>query len=104
MPSRTQGEKLPLAMQMRLDRLVSAPGKFGKLARTRLAADLSYLFDQAPEWTTARLLPCFDWSSEDARDAWSSRKYSNYIGSPELFAVTKPSFLELFGRPEVHLE
>src|SRR5260370_16330157 len=32
---------------------------------------------------------------------WSARKYSNYIGTPELFRRLKKPFLELFIRPEV---
>jgi hypothetical protein len=32
---------------------------------------------------------------------WNARKYSSYIGSPKLFELTKASFLELFGRPQI---
>ncbi|CCE12097.1 hypothetical protein BRAS3843_940001 [Bradyrhizobium sp. STM 3843] len=35
---------------------------------------------------------------------WSARKYSSYIGSARLFALTKRPFLELFSRQEVPLE
>lgn len=96
--------ELPKDMRVRLDKLVETPGKPGKLARIRLAAEVSYLFDRAPEWTKAKILPLFDWSSTDAVDAWKSRKYSNYIGSPELFGLMKKPFLEMFGRSDVSSE
>ena len=37
----------------------------------------------------------------NAAAAWLARKNANYIGSPELFALTKQPFLELFGRADV---
>jgi hypothetical protein len=82
----------------RFDRLVDMPGKPGLLARVRLAADVAFLFARVPEWTKTKLLPHFEWSSPDAADLWSARKYSSVIGSPELFRLTKKAFLELFGR------
>jgi hypothetical protein len=82
----------------RFDRLVDAPGKQGMLARVRLARDVPFLFARAPNWTKSKLLPHFEWSSPDAADVWSARKYSSVIGSPELFGLTKKPFLELFGR------
>ena len=94
-------EELPEDTLRRLNRLVEAPGEPGRLARIRLAEQLSYLFERAPIWTTNKLLPIFDWSSTDAADAWESRKYSGYVGSPELFRLTKKPFLEMFGRSAV---
>lgn len=93
--------ELPDDMRARLDKLVDAPGTSGVLARIRLAADVSHLFARAPEWTKARILPLFDWSCAEAGSAWSARKYSNYIGSPELFGLMKKPFLEMFGRSDV---
>jgi hypothetical protein len=98
------GNELPNDVRARLDRLVDAPGKPGLLARVRLAADVSYLFDRAPDWTRSRLIPLFDWSSPDAAEVWSARKYSNYIGSPELFGLLKQPFLQMFGRSETPAE
>ena len=97
-------EELPDDMRSRLDKLVGAPGKPGRLARIRLAADVSLLFERAPEWTKAKIIPLFDWSSADAGDAWEARKYANYIGSPELFGLLKAPFLEMFGRSDVTAE
>jgi hypothetical protein len=95
------GEEMPYALRERFDTLASASGRFGELARARFAAEVSLLFDRAPIWTAERIVPLFDWRSRDATNAWNARKYSNYIGSPKLFELTKESFLELFYRPEI---
>jgi hypothetical protein len=95
------GQEMPNAIGQRLDTLASAPGRFGELARVRFAAEVSVLFERAPIWTAERIVPLFDWKSPDAPNVWNARKYSNYIGSPRLFELTKTSFLELFGRPEI---
>jgi hypothetical protein len=100
----TKGEgsmEMPDDMRARFDKLINAPGKFGTLARVRLAAEVSLLFERAPVWTTDRVVPLFDWNSPEAPLMWSARKYSNYIGSPELFRRTKESFLAMFSRPDV---
>jgi|SRR5208282_4543167 len=94
-------EEISDAIRERLDKLVAVPGNFGELARVCLAAEVSFLFERAPGWTRENIVPLFDWSSPEAPNAWSARKYSNYIGSPELFDLMKRSFLALFGRPEI---
>jgi hypothetical protein len=99
----SEGE-LPDAVQTRLDRPVSAPGKAGLLARVRIAADVALLFNLAPNWTTSKIVPLFDWSSPEAADLWSARKYSTYIGSPQLFGLLKRPFLQIFGRNETPAE
>jgi hypothetical protein len=100
----TGGKGLTENMRARFDKLVDAPGKAGKLARVRLAAEVANLFARAREWTTAKIIPLFDWSSEDAADVWGARKYSSHIGSPELFALIKKPLLEMFGRTDVSAE
>jgi len=104
LPEGTAGKKLSTEFRQRLDRVVDAPGRPGKLARVRLAPEVSLLFDRAPDWTKQKILPLFAWSSADASDVWSARKYSSYIGSPELFGLTKQPFLEIFGRNDVSTE
>ena len=98
------GSELSDHVRSRLDRLIDAPGEAGLLARVRLARDVSFLFDRAPKWTTSRIIPLFDWSSPDAASVWSARKYSNYIGSPELFGLVKKPFLEILGRSDTQEE
>ena len=92
--------ELPNDLSARLDRLVAAPGKAGRTARVRLATDVPFLFHRAPNWTKSRIIPLFNWASPDAADVWSARKYSNYIGQPELFDLVKQPFLEIFGRSD----
>jgi hypothetical protein len=96
-----RARKLSNDMRARLERLVDAPGMAGRFARVRLAAAVPILFDRAPNWTKSKIIPLFHWSSADAADVWSSRKYSNIIGPPELFRLTKEPFLEMFGRSGV---
>ena len=98
------GSELSYDVHTRLDRLIGAPGKMGLLARVRLAADIPHLFDCAPNWTRSRLIPLFDWSSPNAADVWSARKYSSYIGSSELFGLVKQPFLQMFGRSDIPAE
>ena len=95
------GSEMPDVIRRRLDQLVSAPGEFGKLARVRVAVEVSSLFEKAPNWTAERVVPIFEWRSPEAADAWHARRYSNYIGSAKLFELTRQSFLELFRRPEM---
>ena len=95
------GEEISAAVRERLDKLVDAPGVFGELARVRLALDVAFLFERAPSWTEEKILPLFNWSSREALNAWTARKYANQIGSPRLFALTKEAFLALFVQPEI---
>jgi hypothetical protein len=99
MPGKIGDDAVPSVLRQRLDRMASSPGHAGRLARVRLAAEVSMLFQRAPLWTAERIVPLFDWSSSEAADVWSARKYSNYVGSPELFELTKDAFLEIFSRP-----
>lgn len=93
--------ELPESVISRLDKLVRAEKQFGTLARVRLAADVAFLFENAPSWTAENIVPLFRWSSPNALEAWSARKYSRYIGSPQLNELLKEPFLELFGRDGV---
>lgn len=95
------GVELPGGLRERFDRLILSPGVFGKVARVRIAAEVARLFEIAPAWTAATVVPWFNWNSAEAPAAWSARKYSNHLGSPDLFDLIKGPFLELFGRPEV---
>ena len=104
LPKVSGNGQLPIDMRLRLDKLMAAPGNPGKLARIRLAAAVAFLFEQAPEWTNANIIPLFEWAYPEAGDAWSALKYANYIGSPELFRLMKASFLELFGRSDITSE
>jgi hypothetical protein len=91
-------------IQLRLNRLFDASGNCGKLARIRTSKDVSFLFERFPDWTIEKVIPLFYWTSCDAQDAWEARKYANYIGSPELFGLTKAPFLEMFGRIDMSSE
>jgi hypothetical protein len=88
-------------LRLRYEKLIRGDDTFSMLARVRLSAAVAFLFARAPKWTTANLLPSFRWDSLDAPAMWSARKYSNHIGSRELFQLIKEPFRELFSRPDV---
>jgi hypothetical protein len=98
------GPEMPPDMRARFDKLTDAEGRFGTLARVRFAAELSLLFERAPQWAAEKIVPLFNWSSPDASLMWSARRYSNYIGSPELFGLMKEPFLALFERTDASEE
>jgi hypothetical protein len=100
---REKDREMPDDMRARFDKLVNTEGGFGELARVRLAAEVSFLFERVPNWTK-EIVPLFDWSSRDAPAMWSARKYSNYIGSPKVIALMKEPFLALFSRTDVREE
>src|SRR5688572_23924468 len=89
LPKNADNHAISEPIHARLEKLMAANGKFGRLARVRLAAEVSFLFERTPEWTQEKIIPLFSWSSPDAAAAWSARKYANYIGSPELYRLTK---------------
>ena len=88
-------------LRLRYEKLIGGGDNFSLLARVRLSAAVAFLFERAPKWTTASLLPSYSWRSPEALEMWSARKYSNHIGSFELFRLTKEAFTELFSRPDV---
>jgi hypothetical protein len=88
-------------LRLRYEKLIGEGDTFSLLARVRLSAAVAFLFDRAPKWTKESLLPSYNWSSPEALTMWSARKYSNHIGSFELFRLTKEPFFELFSRADV---
>jgi hypothetical protein len=88
-------------LRLRYEKLIGSGDFFALLARARLSAAIAFLFDRAPKWTTAKLLPSFNWNSSDAPAMWSARKYSSQIGSFELFRLIKKPFSELFSRADI---
>ena len=87
-------------LRTRYEKLIGSGDTFALLARTRLSAAIAFLFERAPKWTIANMVPSFSWTSTDAPAMWAARKYSKHIGSAELFGLTKQPFLAIFSRPE----
>jgi hypothetical protein len=96
--------ELGKVLRDRYERLLEGDDTSALLARVRISAAVSFLFERAPAWTEAHILPSYDWTSPDALAMWSARKYANHIGSAKLFALTKRPFVELFSRPDVPTE
>lgn len=67
----TTWDGLPEEIEGELNRLISASDRNGLLARTSLASQLHFFFSADRDWCKARLLPLFDWASEEeAAAAW----------------------------------
>ncbi|MGY3582610.1 hypothetical protein ACVIGB_008323 [Bradyrhizobium sp. USDA 4341] len=103
-PKPKKGVELGKALRDRYVRLLRGNDFFARLARVRFSAGVAFLFERAPTWTAANILPSYEWTSLDALAMWSARKYANHIGSARLFSLTKKPFLELFSRQEVGRE
>ncbi len=63
---------IPEKVTTEIDRLISAEGRNGLLARTFLASQLHFFFGADREWCETRMLPLFDWavSPGGALSAW----------------------------------
>lgn len=67
----TTWDGLPEEIAKELNHLISAGGRNGLLARTFLSSQLHFFFSADRDWCEARLLPLFDWTSEEeAAAAW----------------------------------
>lgn len=93
--------ELGKSLRDRYVKLIEKRDFFALLAMVRISAAISFLFERAPSWTTAHILPSYEWTLPEAAAMWSARKYSNHIGSKQLFLRTKTAFLELFVQPNV---
>lgn len=63
-------EGIPGEIARELNHLISASDRSGLLARTLLSSQLHFFFSADRDWCEARLLPLFDWTSEEAAAAW----------------------------------
>ncbi|XUY29984.1 SIR2 family protein (plasmid) [Agrobacterium sp. rho-8.1] len=88
-------------IEPRLAALIDMTGRVGQFARIRLSIEVNFIFERAPIWATAKLVPLFAWSSPDAPAVWTARQYARHIGGGALFNVTKAAFLGLFSRADV---
>ena len=91
---------LSAELRARFDRVVSAPGRAGLLARVLLMRDLAYLDWIDPDWTAAKLVPLLDWSNPEAAPLWHAHGRGQ-IGSARLFTALKANFLKAFRRADI---
>jgi hypothetical protein len=84
----------------RFDRIASAPGRPGLLARVYLARALPYLDEIAPIWTEQHFLPRLSWEHPEGPVLWQSYAHCT-IGSARLFNALKPASLEAFERKQL---
>jgi len=94
-PERDSG--LGAKLKPRFDRLATASGRVGLLARVYLARSLAYLHAIDPEWTEVNLQPRLEWEHPEALPLWRSYAHGA-IGSARFFNAIKPSALAAFER------
>jgi hypothetical protein len=94
--------KLPSAggisadIRERLERLFDAPGEGADYAICETTVRLRWLFYLDPTWVTERVLPFFDLEHPRSEPAWSGLLYTTVLPEPEIFALLKPHFLQVF--------
>jgi hypothetical protein len=64
---------IPAAQRARYEALLTAQGSNGLLGRVAFASQAHFLFSMDADWTTAHVIPIFDWSTDAdrAEQAWS---------------------------------
>lgn len=97
-PERNSG--LGADLKPRFDRLVTAQGRPGLLARVYIARALAYFDSVDPVWTEANLQPRFTWNHPEALALWRSFAHGG-VGSSRLFNALKPAALTAFERKEL---
>jgi hypothetical protein len=87
-------------LRPRFDRLATAEGRPGLLARVYLARSLAYLDAIDPAWVVANFEPRLVWGHPEALPLW--RSYAlGAIGSARLFNALKAATLAAFERQEL---
>jgi hypothetical protein len=91
---------LTVDLKPRFDRLATAIGHPGLLARVYLVRALAYLDAIAPKWTEEHFWPRLSWEHPEGPALWHSYAHSG-IGSPRLFNALKPATLNAFERKQL---
>jgi hypothetical protein len=88
---------LSIDLKSRFDRLATAPGRPGLLARVYLVRALAYLDAIDAAWTEKQFWPRLSWNHPEALPLWRSYALGS-IGSARLFNALKPDILAAFER------
>jgi NAD-dependent SIR2 family protein deacetylase len=92
-PQRNSG--LSAELKYRFDRLATAPGQPGLLARVCLSRSLAYIEAIDPSWVEVNLQPRLNWDHPEAFSLWRSFAHGGF-GSARLFNALKPAALAAF--------
>jgi hypothetical protein len=88
--------KIPDDFKNRLDYLLNFPGEGGDHAACEIALRLRYLWYLDPTWVKQRLLSLFEPLADKAEPAWNGYLHDNHLVPPDLFALIKRSFLDIY--------
>jgi hypothetical protein len=94
---RDRDSGLPPHLRPRFDRVATAPGRAGLLARVYLGHSLAYLDFIDPAWVEKHFLHRLSWEHPEAPALWRSFAHGR-IGSARMFNALKPASLEAFER------
>ena len=92
--------RLGADLKPRFDRLATAAGRAGLLARIHLVRALAYLDAIDPEWTEEHFWPRLSWDHPEGLALWRSYAHGA-IGSARLFNALKPAILAAFERKQL---
>ena len=94
---RKKGQKIPIDIRTRLERLFNAPGEGADYAACEATRRLRWLFYIDHKWTIQVLIPFFDFKHLRSEPAWNGYLYDNRVpDDPNLFGLLKPHFLKAF--------
>ena len=96
-PRPTRNSGLTDDLRPRFDRIATATGRPGLLARVYLVRALAYLDAIDPQWTQEHFWPRLSWDHPEAPALWHSYAHST-IGSARLFNALKIPTLAAFER------
>jgi hypothetical protein len=99
-PKPPQNSSLGDDLKPRFNRLATATGRPGLLARVYLVHALAYLDWIDPAWTKEHLLPRLAWDDAESLALWRSFAHGR-IGSAGLFNALKPAMLDAFERNQL---
>ena len=93
-----EGSGIPSEYELRLKRLLRAPGEGADHAICVISERLEWLHYLDPEWARITIVPWFDPRHPYSEAAWNGLLYGRSLRRPALFSLLRSHFLEVFER------
>lgn len=87
---------IPPELKSRFERLIAAPGEGSGHAVCLIARHVEWLHYLDPEWACNTIVSWFDPNHPYSESAWNGFLHSSRLPDPELFALLRKHFLEVF--------